>query len=80
MKPFQERVKQERTDLAGSLKRLEAFARGEQWTDLNPNERHDLISQGDVMASYLRILDRRIEGFETGLPSTNPPASMDRSV
>lgn len=64
MNEWQERVVQERDDLAQKFQDLESYL-SVQPTKAIPDdsERIDLISQRNIMRIYLNILERRISKF-----------------
>lgn len=63
MKPHQDRVVEERQELAAKIERLQAFVNGPQFTVIGPDERERLLRQLVVMHSYERVLGERIAAF-----------------
>jgi septal ring factor EnvC (AmiA/AmiB activator) len=64
LQPHQQRVIEERSDLAQSLERLRAFIRSEACAQLvAEDERGRLVRQAVYMGCYLQVLDERIAAF-----------------
>jgi hypothetical protein len=64
LQPHQQRVVEERSDLAQRLERLRAFLRSDTCAQLvHEDERGRLVRQSVYMASYLQVLDERIAAF-----------------
>lgn len=64
LQPHQQRVIEERSDLAQRLERLRAFIRSEACAQLvNEDERGRLVRQTVYMGCYLQVLDERIAAF-----------------
>ena len=63
IKPYQQRVIQERNELDWRLGNLVAFFASVRFALLPEEDRKLLKRQADVMAEYSRILTRRIERF-----------------
>ncbi len=62
--PHQQRVVDERNELADRSQKLGLFLGTPTFDALPKEERHRLVCQGHVMGQYLTILDARIEAFE----------------
>lgn len=60
---YQERVRNERSQLAQRLDKLKSFLKGSALDDCNDAERDLLELQREAMQNYLDILDERIEDF-----------------
>ena len=63
MKPYQERVVDEKRDLDEKLSKLAAFGTTPLFTALTPDEQGRLNRQHTVMEEYSRILGERIAAF-----------------
>lgn len=63
MQPHEQRVIDEREELADKLGKLSTFAAGETFAGLPEVDQVLLAGQRDVMSAYLKILDRRIARF-----------------
>lgn len=66
MKPYQERVVEEKRELDEKLAKLDAFGRTEQFTSLSADEQGRMNRQHSIMEDYSKVLGERIEAF----PST----------
>ena len=64
MKPHEERVMQEYTELFGRAERLQKFLDGEKYLGLPPEDRALLRLQYATMRMYLDILQERMDRFE----------------
>lgn len=64
MKPYQERVIQERRELGERLDKLWAFITGEEFKTLPEAEQRRLEHQRAFMRGYATILDDRIQNFQ----------------
>ena len=64
MKPHEERVVNERKELAEKLAGLDAFLKGPAFKTLDDKAAGLLARQGDVMAEYLGLMDLRIALFK----------------
>ena len=64
MKPYQERVVNEKFDLQVKLKALEDFANGDAFEKLPPQEQARLHLQGYLMRGYIEVLEERIDAFD----------------
>ena len=62
-KPFQERVIEEKDELADKIQKLAAFIAGHVFPMLSDDEQARLFEQYDVMQTYLNILKVRIAHF-----------------
>lgn len=63
MQPFQERVVEEREQLAERLAKLDDFLGTLGWK-LPPDEASRMLRQQTAMSIYLNILDERIARFQ----------------
>jgi hypothetical protein len=63
MEDWQQRVVEERDELAGKLDRLMAFINEDQLAPLATAERERLTRQRGLMAQYRAVLDERIAAF-----------------
>lgn len=63
MKPYQERVIQEKKELDERFAKLDAFGRTEAFAALSSNEQGRLNRQHSVMEDYSSILGERIAAF-----------------
>jgi hypothetical protein len=64
MKPHQERVVQERTDLAEKLEKLDAFLGDTaKFRALDFSDGCLLVEQSEIMRAYVEVLDARIARF-----------------
>lgn len=63
MQPHQERVVEERHDLADKITKLGAFIGGGVFSQLDAAEQGRLREQHDTMVKYRDILDKRIQAF-----------------
>ena len=61
---WQQRVIEERKELAGRLAKLRAFTCQREFDALTNDERRDLYAQEEAMANYSNILSRRIAAFK----------------
>ena len=62
--PHQQRVVDERDQLAERIEKLDAFIQGNSFFEGLPEaEQERLVAQAGVMAVYCRILERRIGAF-----------------
>lgn len=59
-----ERLKQERNQLAGRLKSLEAFMSADKFNDLENGVRMDMTYQHYHMTEYLKCLESRLRRLE----------------
>lgn len=64
MEEYQIRVVKEANELQEKLTKLKTFIDGDVYKRLSRKERKDLFEQKVYMQQYLRVLDRRIEGFK----------------
>ena len=64
MKPFQERVVEEKKELDSKLNRLCAFFATTGFDRLDPAERERLDRQAELMERYSAVLKERIENFK----------------
>lgn len=60
---FQDRVRNERADLADNVIKLSAFLQTHQFAQLTDTQREDLLEQHTAMMRYVNILDKRIAAF-----------------
>ena len=63
MKPFQERVVQEKADLDERLAKLNAFGQSDAFSTLPPEEQERLKKQSRLMDQYSVVLSERIAAF-----------------
>lgn len=63
MQPHQQRVLDERTELADKTEKLAKFFSGSIFASLALEERSRLGRQLGLMRAYLEVLDARIEAF-----------------
>lgn len=63
MKPYQERVKGERDELAERIYKLSVFIGSVAFGDLNDKTRRQLRLQLQYMQSYCDVLNERIADF-----------------
>ena len=63
MKPYQQRVVDEKAELDSKLDKLNAFFPTDLFAQLKPNEQERLYLQASVMQKYSNILGERIEDF-----------------
>lgn len=66
MKPYQERVVIEKSELDEKLSKLNAFFNTGAFTELDSAEQVRLNRQRDYMTSYSQVLGERIEAFKGG--------------
>ena len=64
MKPYQERVVNEKIELEVKFKALKDFANGDAFEKLPPQEQARLHLQGYLMEGYIEVLDARIDAFD----------------
>jgi len=64
MKPFQERVVEERISLGEKVQKLFHFFDTEEWDRLSPHAQTLLEEQYQAMKSYYEILCKRIKLFK----------------
>lgn len=64
MKPFQERVVEEKKELDDKLSRLRPFIEGATFKTLPDAEQDRLIRQRRLMEEYSDVLGERIAAFE----------------
>lgn len=70
MKPYQQRVVDEKNELDKKLSNLTAFYDTENYRGLDHDEQNRLVKQADIMAEYSCILGDRIAAFcSAGLTS-----------
>lgn len=63
MKPYQQRVIDEKTELDERLSKLEAFRETDAWDQLPDEDQDLLINQTVIMHQYSEVLERRIARF-----------------
>lgn len=63
LQPHQQRVVDERTELAAKLFKLKEFLKTPTFSKLDLSERDRLVRQSEVMADYAQILQERIAAF-----------------
>lgn len=63
MKPHQQRVVDEKSELDEKLSKLTAFYDTEIYRNLDHDEQKRLVKQADIMAEYSCILGDRIAAF-----------------
>ena len=68
MRPYQQRVINEKSELDERLEKLQAFTLTQVFKDLKQSDREDLIEQSIVMKMLSDILARRIAAFEITHP------------
>lgn len=64
MKPYQQRVVEEKTELDIKLRALRLFIGGQTFEELPEDERARLNAQEHYMDQYSQVLGERIEAFE----------------
>lgn len=64
MKPYQDRVVIEKTELDSKIKRLKTFMDTDTFWKLAPDERIRLLQQSQAMENYSYIIGERIKAFE----------------
>jgi len=64
MKPFQQRVVEEKAALDDKLSRLRPFVDGETFKNLPVEEQDRMKRQLHIMGEYSIVLGERIEAFE----------------
>ena len=63
MRPYQERVVQEKTELDSKLSKLVEFIDGPNFGAISTPERRRMLRQEDAMRIYSSILEERIRAF-----------------
>jgi hypothetical protein len=64
MKPYQERVKQEKKELDEKREKLDAFIDGDVFETLDCIDQQLLVVQADAMTTYSSVLAQRIRNFK----------------
>lgn len=78
--PYQQRVLDERAQLAERLDKLEKFTQGPLYENLNDIDKNLLIKQGMAMSNYLQVLDQRIERFNAAKAKEDGQASSKAQI
>ena len=63
VKPYQDRVIAERTELTEKVERLEEFTLRTEFYKMPPRERDLLVAQSYIMKAYIVVLTLRIAEF-----------------
>lgn len=63
LEPYQQRVIDEKKDLDGKIKRLDAFVNSEKFPTLAKEERERMDRQFFIMQQYSEVLGERIAAF-----------------
>jgi hypothetical protein len=64
VKPYQERVVQEKKDLDVKIEALKTFIEGDAFHEVEEDEQKRMLDQLEAMDTYSEILGDRIDNFE----------------
>ena len=71
MKPYQQRVVEEKEQLDEKKNKLGEFLESDEFKAVDSDEQHRLTRQHQVMGEYSKILGERIGSFVAACPSEN---------
>lgn len=71
MKDILFKLREERAELTGKIKRLEKFRGTDEWNELSVNHKQLLDIQLSIMKSYLEVLIGRCLDIVSDLPKEN---------
>jgi len=64
LKPYQQRVVEEKKELDAKIERIAAFLDSEEFNNVEADEQHLIVQQEFVMVIYSNVLSQRIAAFK----------------